>query len=357
MNERSLQLRVGLMMLVALIALGVLAVMFGEMPKLIVGEYKVYVTFTQAPGVSEGTPVRKSGILIGRVTDVRFAEDGASVVVTMAIQDKWKIYRNELCRVQTNLLGDATLEFVRAQTGEPPGEPIRPGEHLTGLYIPDPNQLVANIQGKFDATITSVNQTSTGLRTAAEDLSLTLKKLSVIIDENREGIRNVVDQTNKLLTDTRQVIGDEETRKQLRESIRQLPEMIRDTSEAVRTLNQTAARVDKNLRNIEGFTEPLGQNGRALVDNLNRGTARLDQLVDEMLKFSRALNSSEGTVGQLIHNPELYQRMVRAARNLDEVSRELRPILDDARVFSDKIARHPELLGVRGAVKGSVGTK
>ena len=33
------------------------------------------------------------------------------------------------------------------------------------------------------------------------------------------------------------------------------------------------------------------------------------------------------------------------------------PVVADARVFADKIARHPELLGVRGALQRSPGTK
>jgi phospholipid/cholesterol/gamma-HCH transport system substrate-binding protein len=59
----------------------------------------------------------------------------------------------------------------------------------------------------------------------------------------------------------------------------------------------------------------------------------------------------------LVTNPELYQHINRAAKNIDEVSRQLKPIVDDARVFSDKIARHPEMLGVRGAVQKSTGIK
>ena len=35
----------------------------------------------------------------------------------------------------------------------------------------------------------------------------------------------------------------------------------------------------------------------------------------------------------------------------------LEPIARDVRVFSDKIARHPEILGVSGAMKGSSGLK
>ena len=80
--------------------------------------------------------------------------------------------------------------------------------------------------------------------------------------------------------------------------------------------------------------------------------------MDEMLAVQPdAEQSQQGSLGQLLNNPELYQHLNRAAKNIDELTRQLKPILDDARVFSDKIARHPETLGVRGAIQRSPGIK
>jgi phospholipid/cholesterol/gamma-HCH transport system substrate-binding protein len=56
-------------------------------------------------------------------------------------------------------------------------------------------------------------------------------------------------------------------------------------------------------------------------------------------------------------DPDLYQNLNKAAQNIAQITCELRPIVSDARVFADKIARHPELLGVRGAIQRSPGTK
>ncbi len=350
MDERVMQFRVGVMVLATLLITGILVLMFGEMPKIIYGEYKLYITFDQAPGVTEGTPVRKSGILIGRVSKVRFSDDDTKVEVAVSIQEQYHLRRNEICRVQSNILGDASLEFIRSPDKTASKELLKNGDRLQGLFIPDPNQLIQNIQGGFNTTIESVQETSRDFGTASKKLTETLTKLKEVIEDNREGMKKAVDQANDIMTSTRNIIGDKEMQEQLRTALKELPGMIKDTREAV-------GLVDRNLRNVEGFTRPLGERGEALIDNLDRGTQRLDQLVNEMLKFSQALNSSQGTVGQLVNNPELYQRMNRAAKNIDELSRQLKPIVDDARVFSDKIARHPEVLGVRGAVQKSIGVK
>jgi phospholipid/cholesterol/gamma-HCH transport system substrate-binding protein len=76
-----------------------------------------------------------------------------------------------------------------------------------------------------------------------------------------------------------------------------------------------------------------------------------------MTVFTEKLNSADGTIGLLINDPQLYQHLNRAAKNIDEITRELKPIKDDLRVFTDKIARHPESLGVRGALEKKAGIK
>lgn len=352
-----MQFRVGLMVFATLIILGILMVMFGEMPKIIYGEYKLYVTFDQAPGVNDGTPVRKSGILIGRVTHVRFSDDDTKVEVTVAIKDKYRLHRNELCRVQANLLGDASLEFVRSPDRTLSSELLKNGDKLGGIYFLEPNQMIQNIQEKFDSTITSVQTTSSDLGAASRKLTVTLDTLNQMLEQNREGIKKAVDQANEIMTSSRNVIGDPETQEQLRAAFKEMPQMIKDSHDMVLKMRETVVVVDRNMRNMEGFTKPLGERGETLIDNLDRGTQKLDQLVSEMLQFSKALNSSEGTIGQLVNNPELYQHINRAAKNIEEVSRQLQPIVSDARVFSDKIARHPEMLGVRGVVQKGAGIK
>ena len=54
---------------------------------------------------------------------------------------------------------------------------------------------------------------------------------------------------------------------------------------------------------------------------------------------------------------ELYQNLNRAAINVERISRQLRPIVNDVRIFTDKIARDPGRLGVRGALRKPTGIK
>ena len=73
--------------------------------------------------------------------------------------------------------------------------------------------------------------------------------------------------------------------------------------------------------------------------------------------FSRRLNSNEGSLGQLINDPELYNNVRDAAANIRNVTSRLEPIINDLRVFTDKIARDPGRLGVSGALQRNAKTK
>src|SRR6185369_5343389 len=75
------------------------------------GKLTLNIRFAQAPGVSQGTPVRKSGILIGRVSEVKFADDGG-VIVVVSIRGDVPLRTSEVARITGSILGDAVIEFV-----------------------------------------------------------------------------------------------------------------------------------------------------------------------------------------------------------------------------------------------------
>lgn len=134
-----------------------------------------------------------------------------------------------------------------------------------------------------------------------------------------------------------------------------MPIFFEDTRKAIAGMDSTFDSIettlglaDSNLRNLEGFTKPLGERGEQIFDNIDRVAGRMDLLMLRLTEFSDTLNRREGSLGRLMNDPELYDNINSAAANINELACELRPIVRDVRVFSDKIARDPGRLGVRG---------
>ena len=77
------------------------------------------------------------------------------------------------------------------------------------------------------------------------------------------------------------------------------------------------------------------------METIDGSIQRLDELMIQLVQFGESINNQEGSLGQFLNNPDLYQRLNRAAANIEDVSSRLRPIVEDARIFTDKIARDP----------------
>jgi phospholipid/cholesterol/gamma-HCH transport system substrate-binding protein len=368
MEDRVMQWRTGMVVLFATLATTVLTMAFARkdsffsLQRFWRPNYRVAIKFPEAPGVTDASPVRKSGILIGRVVRVELLDEG-SALVTAEIDSDRKLFNDEVCRINRTLFGDSVLEFVKLRDWKGTKEEIDTSSMLDGIVAPDPIQVVGNLEQNLSNAISSVGNTSDRIGGFINKLDFLVgtddeirdrkEKVSIIIDktaETAEAITRLADTANEL-------IGDPQVREELKATLQQMPELMKETRLAIGRMNQSIDLVDKNLNNVEEFTAILGKQGGETLIRLNQSVDKLDRLMSEVLVFSQSLNDSKGTIGQLVHNPELYHSVNRAVKNVEELTQQLRPIVNDARIFSDKIARHPELLGVRGAIKPEDGTK
>jgi len=148
MDERVMQFRVGVFFLAALILAAILLVMFGKLPTYI-GTYKVQVEFKGAGGITKGTPVRKSGLLIGRVGDIELTDNDEKVLVTLEIQSNKTIYKNEKCSIVRNLFGDTAVEFAASKAKGARHVPIESGSLVIGEPpSDDPTGLNSALKGR-----------------------------------------------------------------------------------------------------------------------------------------------------------------------------------------------------------------
>nr|MCU0706728.1 hypothetical protein [Pirellula sp.] len=116
---------------------------------------------------------------------------------------------------------------------------------------------------------------------------------------------------------------------------------------------------DEAIANISEITEPISQRSDELAENLVRSMENIDALVSDLRIFARRLNSSNGTIARLVDDPTLYGKVTETLEsirnvsgNVEMLSRRLQPILDDVRIATDKLARDPGQVGVRGALSG-----
>ena len=358
MNERVIQFRVGVMVLASVLILAILIVLSGDQSVWSWWDERitVHARFEAAPGVTHDTPVRKFGILIGRVTDVQIESGGA--LVTMEIdQKKGKVRRGEKCQISGNLLsGDAKLDFVGgAEVTE--GELLEDEDVIKGYIRPSPFDVITEVKGDIKGAFVSLDR-------AAKEVGTLASRVNTVLGDDDELLGNFLKNTQRALAEFEKtmvslnaILGDEAVQKDLREALATLPKLLEETRQTVQRVRDVALAANRNLKHLEGFTEPLGTNGASIVKSVDESVARLNSLLADLQSFGEALNSRQGSLGQFVHNPEVYQRINRAALNMEKLTQEMRPVIRDARIFADKIARDPSQLGVRGAIRRGSGVK
>lgn len=359
MNEKVIQFRVGVVVVAAALITFILVLIFGEGMPFGRNQYTVKLHFPRAPGVTVGTPVRKQGILIGRISRVEIDDEFGGVNLTAKVDRDKDIYQDEVCYIKTSsLLGDPVLEFVQPKQFTTPRTKVQDNAFLAdGVVGSDPLEVMTNLEGNVRSVLTSIEAAAGQVGTLAESLNSTFGTEDDSFSRLVRKSELALDQFSRTMSTIDEVIGDPEIRGSLKQSLQGLPAAMAEMKTTLTAARNTLAGFDRmsgkaetNLDNLQKFTEPLGERGADLVANVDASVANLDELLRQLVTFGEALNNSEGSLGQFVHNRELYDSLNDAAIRIEQATRMIAPIMQNVRTLTDKIARDPRQLGIKGAL-------
>lgn len=384
MDENNQRFRVGIYTVIVMLILGILIFLNSEGWN---RTYSIFLKPQSAPGVRVGTPVRKNGILIGRVANVKTEDD--HVVLRLAIREEERVYGNETISIGAeSVLGDAGLE-VLSLSKETRGDLVSHNSELQRFKIkPNLTELIQGafeIEDEFSMTLASIRETSENIGTAGKGIDkLTTQLNSAFTDENSEikqmvkDIRMLsmkaevaVDNVNGIFEQINSNLQDPDFQENMDEFVRTLPVIFKDIRDGVGDVREIIGdftgvgdKVSENLDNFSRFTETLGETGPEVVEQINGGVkdiraliAKAEGLGGTLEQLQKTFGNADGTVGKLFNDSEAYDEALAAIRNIkqatDEVKRvstKLEPLMNDARHLVDKVARDPGGV-IRGALE------
>ena len=413
MDDNGYRFGVGVLVLASAIVAVLLIAFFGAIPKFWVEKYRFTVNFPSAPNVTIDTPVRKNGVLIGRVAkiDLRKQRNGG-VDLLLEVDREFELMAGETPRIRTGSLisGDSIIEFVEPNSGSllarfdgsagSPRDgvlderemaiaqtPIGEREFVArGEVVPDPLEAVGDLVGLTNSMqkmaerldyVLAVAQDMAGgeegsIRDAAQTFKATLDNINNTVSTiNRIGSQVERAQIPELVAEALNAVPDlfreaQSTLAQLQRTLKgveefsiQLESISKEFDGIGETVRSAMENADKAIANIAEITEPISQRSDEIADNLVRSLGNIDALAADLQIFARRLNNSRGTIARLVDDPTLYGKIAETLEsirnvsgNVEGLSRRLQPILDDIRVATDKLARDPGQIGVRGALSG-----
>ncbi len=108
MQRKSLDLWVGLFVLLGAAALFFLAMKAGNMSSMSFSEtYTVTTRFDNIGGLKPRAPVKSAGVVVGRVADIRFDDKTFKALVTLDLDSGYKFPKDSSAKILTSgLLGE-----------------------------------------------------------------------------------------------------------------------------------------------------------------------------------------------------------------------------------------------------------
>ena len=116
MKRTTLDLWVGIFVTAGVVALFFLALKVGNASSVSVSEgYKVIAEFDNIGGLKVRAPVKSAGVVVGRISEIRFMTDTYEAEVVMNIDLRYPFPRDTSAKILTSgLLGD---QYVGLQAG------------------------------------------------------------------------------------------------------------------------------------------------------------------------------------------------------------------------------------------------
>ena len=360
MDERNQEFRVGVMAVVAIAAAILMVFKFGEIGNGWKSGTRINIIMTDATGVYSETPVRMSGIRIGHVESLQLVAEGRGVMAHVLIDSEFSFRNDSVARTSRSLLGDGAIEIVPGSNGQP----IKNGDRIAGRASSDPMEVVARIENNVTTTLAAFETTGQEwarlgknlnrlMEASGSDGVSTIQRSAAAIEQ----FTVTMQTAEKTLASAGSLISDPRYQHQLQVTLKALPELLNETRATLQTVNAVIREVDATVTNINVATTPLAKHSQGMVNRLDKSLENIEAITGELTVVSRMMNQNDGTLKKLLTDPAVYRNLNTTSASLAVLLENLKPVIADMQVFSDKVARHPEILGVRGVVRGSDGVK
>jgi ABC-type transporter Mla subunit MlaD len=358
MAERGMRLKLGLFVGGTLLVLAGLIVFFGHAPELFSNKAAYTVLFTEAPGVGPGTPIRKSGVRIGEVTDLDLDPDTGQVRVRIRVDRKFLPRKSEEATISRAILsGDTAIDFVPKLTEDgqpvPRGEVYPPGSEIVGVPPITSRSLLTPASG----VLASAQQSLDRMVKAFENLQRLEKlgpKFDVALDEFTalaRDIRGIVPDARRTLLKIQNLIGGDVPNKnnvapagfvadQPPDQVT-LKALIADIQDLVRSVRPAVDDLRGTIRKLEPDVTAAVRSARQTFDNVNDVLSPENRKqVTELLKNINAVAIYIGRISTALTT--LLESADKAIKNVDTQVSAAGLVVADVRAITRPLAARSE---------------
>ncbi len=340
MYEFRRNLIVGIFVLIALIALGVMIILFGETPEYFQTRtsYRVGMYFDTAGPIQNGDPVLINGLQVGRVKWIEPREDiRKGVVIVTEIQNRYKIPIDAQPTINEQAIGFAKTA-VRIDISEKNSAKSLPTDGtgvIQGTVSGGIQSLIPpDVMKKLDTTMESITVLAQSLKPVADDLHVLFKPTALPTTQTSQSatvpasqplanISTAVQRLDTALAGLNQIVANPNNQKNFELMLKNFREVGEQGTALAQELRKISDRTDQRIE--------------AIARGLRENTDKLSLLLDRLTDAANLIAKGRGSAGKLLNDPELYDALSISAQRLGLAIQDLHELLQQWREKGLKI--------------------
>jgi phospholipid/cholesterol/gamma-HCH transport system substrate-binding protein len=280
-NSKSVELRVGMVVLAAL-AILILGLIWVKGIRFDQTRYRYSVIFPNVGALEVGDPVSVSGVPKGKVEKIELSS--GDVLVSFNLTADVVLRKDaEFTVMNVGLMGE---RFIAVKTG----------------YSDTLLDLSRSVRGQYDTGIPEVmgqmSEMISQVRCLAENLQAavgTRSSQDALIQIIRN-LKQITDKTNALLDRNQDKLD-----------------------RTLEDLSYTSSELKKMVRENKGKLESTVDNFNSASEKLDNITTTLDSLSTSLKNLSFKIEGGEGALGQLLNDTTLYEQIKKTTQNVDSL--------------------------------------
>lgn len=312
---------------------GLIAILFvtGELKSLTQDRYQFTLALDNAGGLSDTSPVTFQGVRVGKVSRVRNAPDPTQgVLVAVEVERTHAIPKAIDVELNQTFVGDVGMELT-ITPGTTPAEAsvvIQPGETLAFRKA---NTLFTRLGDKVEAPLKELVSAAEGVRDFTGEYTRFGKRLNELVaprspqdvEAGQEPtIATLLARADSVLANADAWLADDGLRGDVRVAVG-------SAKEAMDTFRGLGERAGKSLDGVDKAAEAVTAQISDVSASAKITLKSIEDAANDVRQISNAINRGEGTAGQLIRNPDLYNNLNISAQRLEKA-------LDEFRLLAEK---------------------
>lgn len=252
-----------------------------------------YAYYDNVSGLTEGNSVTVKGYKIGTITKINFDLEKENLLkVTLHVENGINIPLNTIAKIMsTDLMGTKGISLSLGDTSVMSVSGSELASSIESSLQDEVNAQILPLKNKTEQLIGSIDSVMTVIT-------------SVLNKDARESL-------------TKSLVSLDRTFSTLSETMLVVDKMVNENEKNISTIMTNFTSISSNLNASNEEIKNIISNFSSISDSLAK--ADILSTLSSIDKITSKINNSEGSLGQLVNDKELYNNLKDASQELDEL--------------------------------------